>query len=205
MSEDRILTFCPTQLARLSDPFLEPCARQRHKIAFQHGGDYFNSTRTPLSEALQEGFNYARQAHYRQVLVIDDDVLPPEDIIARLLEADAPVACGRLPLRPESTRLDNVGYVPWIGSWSDSLDGFTTLRELVLDEKTIGRIRVDVPANPFMYDVKTLSNAGIRFRGGHYWDGAFAHDLHRAEIPIYCVPAVVSKHFSPETRKVYWK
>lgn len=202
MSDVKILMYTPTSIARRSNPFLGPCWTRKQIIRERHFETveplYLTSASMP--EDHETAYQYALAKKMDWVLQIEDDVLPPLDVIDRFLEyPQHSVMCGRLRMR-----FDPRIWTPYrCTGWDFKLQGFAKSRQLMPGELTRRTLRVEGIGQPIMYKPQALAKARIHFRGPNsQWDHMFSRDLYLANVPVICVTAVKSKHYDIEKRRV---
>jgi glycosyltransferase involved in cell wall biosynthesis len=202
--------FTPTTIERRANLFLAPCWQRKQEIAAQHPNliQPYIVTGDSIAAAYQDAYEYARTKGHDYVLCIEDDILPPPDIIEIMLDTidtarvPIPVLCGMVMLRPAGTKLPNPIWLPWIGRWNGQ--AFTSWRPLDDITQQANLVRIDMLANPFIYDTGALSEKRIGFHGSNQdWDLRFCSDLKARGIPAYCVPKLKSKHYCIKTHEVY--
>jgi len=205
LPEAPVLIFTPTTINRAHDTFLKPCWERRGEIILKHDQSVRQlwTEGKPVSDAYQFGLQYAIDQEIPWVLCYEDDVFPPLNIIETLMDAKNPaIYCGRIPLRPASTKLGAIKWTPWVGYWDSRLSDFYSYRELTEAELRQKTVKAHLPANPFLFPTKLLQAAGIRFRGKRSWDSCFARDCYLAGVPIHCVTRLKSKHYCIETQTI---
>ena len=141
----------------------------------------------------------ALAAGYQWVMFLDDDVIPPNDVFARLVRHSQDVVSGlyyrrQEPICPVAMKLDDKGVAQWVTQWSPP--------ECLLDVDLVGagcllihrRVLEGMPAPWFEWEIGKAEPVTPRGRGAMSEDFAFCMNAKRAGFRVCLDTSIRCEH-----------
>lgn len=160
-------------------------------VSFRSGAPYDVMRNSACSDALAAGFQW--------VMFLDDDVIPPSDVFARLVRHDRDIVSGlyyrrQEPICPVAMKIDAQGQAQWVTSWNPP--------ECLLEIDLVGagcllihrRALEGMPRPWFEWEIGKAEPATPRGRGAMSEDFAFCANARRAGFAIHLDTSIRCEH-----------